>query len=78
MTTYNSDISQMIYRHGALLKPTTTDIAKYQSLMTELSNYTANIYKKKAFLSQIFAFQSFIGSSTLQGDSAVVNLQLRI
>ncbi len=70
MTTYNSDISHMIYRHGALLKPTTTDIAKYQSLMTEISNYTANIYKKKAFLSQIFAFESFIGSSTLQGDSA--------
>jgi hypothetical protein len=60
----------MIYQHGALLKPTNTDIAVYQNLMTEISNYTDNIYKKKAFLSQIFAFESFTGSSTLQGDSA--------
>jgi len=70
MSTYNSDITQMIYRYGALLKPTATDISKYQSLMTEISSYTANIYKKKAFLSQVFAFESFTGSSILQGDSA--------
>jgi len=70
MANYNSDIRSIITRYVSLLPPTVTDITKYQNLMTEISNYTGNIYKMKAFLSQLFAFDAFSGSSTLEGDSA--------
>lgn len=70
ITTYNSDIASMITRYATLLPPTTRDNAKFQNFIREIENYTANIYKKKAFFSQLFAFDYFLGDSTLKGDSA--------